>query len=63
MNTADVIIILLMRLLLGHMPFLWTHKENGPQPTTRAQFGLMGANDGKCSRDQRLNVPSEARRS
>jgi hypothetical protein len=27
------------------------------------QCGLVGANDCKCSRDQRLNVPSEARRS
>jgi hypothetical protein len=29
----------------------------------QAQCGLVGANECKCSRDQRLNVPSEARRS
>jgi hypothetical protein len=59
-----IIISLLMVPLLGHRLSLWiTHKENGPKPTTRAQCGLMSANDCKCSRDQRLNVPSEARRS
>jgi hypothetical protein len=43
---------------------LWiTHKENGPLPTTRAQCGLVGANDCKCNRDQRFNMPSEARKS
>jgi hypothetical protein len=49
-----------MSPLLGHRPSLWiTHEENGPLPTTRAQCGLVGANDCECSRDQRLNVPSE----
>jgi hypothetical protein len=44
-----IIISLLMSLLLGHRPFLWiTHKENH--------------NPHGPSRDQRLNVPSEARR-
>jgi hypothetical protein len=28
-----------------------------------AQCGFVGANDLKCSRNQRLNVPTEARRS
>jgi hypothetical protein len=28
------------------------HKENGPQPTTRVQCRLIGANDCKCSREQ-----------
>jgi hypothetical protein len=28
---------------------------------TLAQCGLVGANDFKCSQDQRLKVPSEAR--
>jgi hypothetical protein len=28
------------------MPSLWiTHKENGPKPSTRAQYGLVGFND------------------
>jgi hypothetical protein len=55
-------ISLLMSPLLAHRPSLWiTHKENGPQPTTRAQCGLLGVNDCKYSRDQRLNVSSEAR--
>jgi hypothetical protein len=59
-----IIISILMSPLLEHRPSLWiTHKENGPKPTTRAQCGLMGANDCKYSRDQRLDVPSEARRS
>jgi hypothetical protein len=54
----------LMSPLLGHRPSLWiTHKENGPYPSTRAQCGLVGANDCKCSRHQRLNVSSKARRS
>jgi hypothetical protein len=58
-----IIISLLMFPLLGHMPsLLITHKENGPFPTTRAQYGLVEANDCKCSRDLRLNVSSEARR-
>jgi hypothetical protein len=53
---------LLMPPLLGHRPSLWTkHKENGSEHTTRAQCVLIGANDYKCSLDQRLNVPSEAR--
>jgi hypothetical protein len=59
-----IIISLLMSPLLGHRPSLWiTHKENRPYPTTRAQYGLMGGNDCKCSWDQRLNVTSKARRS
>jgi hypothetical protein len=58
-----IIISLLISLQLGHRPSLQiTHKESGPQPTTRAKCGLVGANDCKCSRDQRLNVPSKARR-
>jgi hypothetical protein len=57
------IISLLMTPQLGHRPSLYiTYKEKGPKPTTGAQCGLVGANDCKCSRDQRLNVPSEARR-
>ncbi|RVE40343.1 hypothetical protein evm_015007 [Chilo suppressalis] len=39
------------------------NSEIGRWPTTRAQCGLVGANDCRCSRDQRLNMPSEARRS
>jgi hypothetical protein len=60
-NTYRIIIIsLLMPPLLGPRPSLWiTHKENRSWPTTRAQFRLVGANECKCSRDQRLNVPSE----
>jgi hypothetical protein len=50
-----IIISLLMSPLLGHRPSLWiTHKENEPQTTTRAQCGLVAANDCKCSRDQQL---------
>jgi hypothetical protein len=46
-----IIINLLISSLVGHRPSLWiTHA--GP---------LVGANNCKCSRDQRLNVPSEAR--
>jgi hypothetical protein len=53
-----------MSPLLGHRPSLSiTHKENGPLSTTRAQCGMVGANDCKYSREQRLNVPSEAGRS
>jgi hypothetical protein len=59
-----IIISLLIPRLLRHRPSLWiTHKKNGPWPTTWAQCGLVGANDCKSSRDQRLNMPSEARRS
>jgi hypothetical protein len=51
-------------LTASHMPSLWiTLKENGPKPTRRAQRRLVGANDCKCSRDQQLNVLSEARSS
>jgi hypothetical protein len=58
-----IIISLLMSSLLGHRPALWIkHKNNGPKPTTRAQYGLVSANECKCNRDQRLNVPSEAKR-
>jgi hypothetical protein len=64
-NFKNIIIISLsMSPLLGYRPTLWiTHKVNGSQPTTRAQCGLVRANDCKCSQDQRLNVPSEVRRS
>jgi hypothetical protein len=59
-----IIISVIMSLLLEHRSFLWiSHKENGPEPTTRAQCGLVVANDCKYSQDQRLNVPSEAGRS
>jgi hypothetical protein len=58
-----VIISLLISPLLEHRPSLWiTLKEKGSQPDTRAQCGLVGANDYKCSRDQRLTVSSEARK-
>jgi hypothetical protein len=34
-----IIISLLMPPLLGQRPSIWiTHKENGPEPTTRAQW-------------------------
>jgi hypothetical protein len=33
------------------------------EPTTRAQCELVGASDCKCSRNQRLHVPSFARKS
>jgi hypothetical protein len=39
-----------------------THKDKGPQPIMQAQCELVGPNDCKCSRDQQLNVPSEAQR-
>jgi hypothetical protein len=43
-----IIISLLMPPLLGHRPSLWiTYKENGPQPTTRAQCGLMKVEEAK----------------
>jgi hypothetical protein len=55
--------LLMYPLLGGHRPSLWiTRKESGPLPTTRAQYGSVGANDCKCNRGQRLNVPSEAAR-
>jgi hypothetical protein len=55
LNIIIIIICLLMSPLLGHSHSLWiTHKENGPEPTARAQWRLVGANDCKCSRDQRL---------
>jgi hypothetical protein len=51
-----------MSPLLVHIPSLWiTYKENRPYPTTRAQCGLLGANNYKCNRHQQLNVVSEAR--
>jgi hypothetical protein len=53
-----IIISLLMSSLLGHRPSLWITGE-----WTRTQCGLVGANDCKRGRDQRLYVPSEARRS
>jgi hypothetical protein len=45
-TSGDIKIV--MSPLLGHRPSLWiTHKENRPYPTTRAQCGLVGANDCK----------------
>jgi hypothetical protein len=42
---------------LEHRSSLWiTRKENGPEPNKRIQCVLVGAYDGKCSRDQRLNT-------
>jgi hypothetical protein len=59
-----IIISLFMSPLLGNRPCglhiktithhagpCITHKENGPQPTTRVQCGLVGADDCKWSRD------------
>jgi hypothetical protein len=63
-SQKSLIISLLMCPSSGdtHRPSLWiTHKDNG-EPTTRARCGVAPANDCKCSRDQRLNVPSEARK-
>jgi hypothetical protein len=54
-----IIIIIIISLLMS--PMLVPKPINAP--TTRAHCGLVGANDGKCSRDQRLNLPSEARTS
>jgi hypothetical protein len=52
-----IIISLLKFPLLGHrLSLRITHKVNGPKPITRAQCGLMGDNDCKVTRDQRLNV-------
>jgi hypothetical protein len=38
-------------------------RRTGHSPQKRAQYGLVGDNDCKYSRDQRLNMSSEARRS
>jgi hypothetical protein len=55
-----IIISLLMSPLLGHRPSLWiTIRSTGHAGPVR----LVDANDCKCSRAQRLNVLSEARRS
>jgi hypothetical protein len=55
--------IISLLMSLGLRPSLWiAHEENGPKPTTLTQCGLVGTNDCKCSRDQQLNVPFEARR-
>jgi hypothetical protein len=42
--------------------YLSDNKKGQRKPTMRAQCGLVGANDCKYSRGQRLNVPFEARR-
>jgi hypothetical protein len=53
-------ISLLMSPQQGGRPFFSIiHKEN----VLYATYGPLGANDCKCSRDQQLNMPSEARRS
>ncbi|RVE45400.1 hypothetical protein evm_009972 [Chilo suppressalis] len=44
-----------MSPLLGHRPSLWMEYGDCAM-TTRAQCGLAGANDCRCTRDQRLNA-------
>jgi hypothetical protein len=57
--------IIIIRLLMSSLltqAFLMDYTL-GERPITRAQCGLVGTNDCKCSREQRLNMPSESRRS
>jgi hypothetical protein len=59
-----IIISQLMFSLLGLRPSLWIkHKESEPTAPSAIQCGLVDANQWPRpgSRDQRLNVPSEAR--
>jgi hypothetical protein len=48
---------------VGAQAFLMGNPQGERAITTRAQCGLVDANDCKCSREQRLKVPSEERRS
>jgi hypothetical protein len=54
---------LFMSPLLTHRPYLMDYTEGERAITYHAECGLVGGNDCKCSRDQRLDVPAVAWRS
>jgi hypothetical protein len=59
----SVLKCIIISLLITSLPYGLHTTRYGLQPTTRIQCRFVGAKDCKCSRDQWLNMISEARRS